>query len=62
MVFIVQPSVVLSEEDLSKLHNRLSKELNDENKHRVMCIPKDCNIEVVNDYDARNAYIVKKGE
>lgn len=62
MIVVVTSKTAVSEEALSELHDRLSKEINSDDKHKVMCVPTEFNVEIINDYDLRNAYVVTKGE
>lgn len=61
MIFIVQQTVQRSEDEVEKLHDRLAKEINEDTKHRILCLPVDCELKVIDDYKAGEAHIVMKG-
>lgn len=58
MIFIIGVGDNYTEEDMMRLHKRLSDELNEGKNNTIMCLPPDCDYDCINEYDLKKIEVV----
>lgn len=60
MIFVIKSGIKRDAYDTQKLHDKLYKELNQEGKHQVVMLPKDCTYDVICDYNSKDIKVIIK--
>lgn len=60
MIFVIKSGIKRDRFDTIALREKLYKELNQEGKHQVVMLPKDCTYDVINDFNREDIKVIVK--